>query len=91
VVVKYSGHKISFEKDVTGSGDDKLWYYYTVENITRYIRSLFGAPDKTRVTYGDVLMKRGIILFQTCGWDDATGHIDLWNKLESDGFLMVFS
>lgn len=78
--LNYSGHAIPFEKDVTGSGSDKKWYFYTVENVSRFIRTTFGAPDKTKVTKADVTLKKGIILFQTCGWDDATGHVDLWNK-----------
>ncbi len=78
--LNYSGHEISYQKGKTGSGDDKKWYYYRVADIIEYVTSIYGSPDLTNANRNDVWMKRGIILFQNCGWTNASGHIDLWNK-----------
>jgi RHS repeat-associated protein len=89
--MNYGGHEISFEYGKTGSGDDNKWYYYKVKDLLPIVESKFGSPDETNVKWSDVRMKRGIILFEDCGnttedgrfqsWSDATGHIDLWNKV----------
>lgn len=78
--LNYSGHEIAYSKGKTGSGDDKKWYYYRVNDVEQYIMSVFGGPDMTDATKKSVWMKRGIVLFRNCGWSDASGHIDLWNK-----------
>jgi hypothetical protein len=77
--LNYGGYPLPYTRGQTGSGADGLWYFYRVSDIERQVRSRFGSPDDTAATQQEVDGKKGIILFGTCGWTDATGHIDLWN------------
>lgn len=45
------------------------------------MRETFGEPKKyTPAEYKIKLSgKKGIIVFEVSGWDDATGHADLWD------------
>jgi hypothetical protein len=76
--LNYGGYPIPYAKGQTGSGDDKKWYYYTVNNVVSYITGLFGSPDVVGVTESMITGKKGILLFNDCGWRNATGHITLW-------------
>ena len=79
-----SGASIPFISGQTGSGDDGNWYFYRVSNLTDYLSTTYGPPDLVgnSATFAG---QNGIILFQDCGWSDATGHLDLWNGSSCSG------
>ncbi len=78
--LNYSGVKIPFIKGQTGSGSDGKWYFYRVSDLNNYISNDLGwTVDMTGSSASDFANKKGIIMFQDCGWRDATGHFDLWN------------
>ncbi|HNX44315.1 MAG TPA: T6SS effector amidase Tae4 family protein [Bacteroidales bacterium] len=76
--LNYSGAEIPFVKDQTGSGSDGKWYFYKIKDLKNYLTSTYGPPDLTG-NEASMANQHGIILFQDCGWLDATGHIDLWD------------
>jgi hypothetical protein len=76
--LNYGGHPIPFSSGKTGSGEDKKWYFYRVDDVEQYITGIFGPPDVSGVTKNMVTGKKGILLFRNCGWQNATGHITLW-------------
>jgi RHS repeat-associated protein len=82
--LNYGGYPITKQAG-TGSGADNKWYFYIVDALEKHIRKVFGPPDMTNVSAGSVQMKKGIVLFRNCGWDDATGHFDLWNRVMFGG------
>ncbi len=84
----YSGNRIpgGEEKLKTVRGGDELHYAFRVREFTRYLRRRYGSPGLTH-SYeqpgGDIpesfLGQQGVIIFEVDGWNDATGHADLWN------------
>ena len=70
----------------TVKGGDGLRYAYRVAELLKWLRETFGPPQlRLRKKRGDGMPaafagRRGIVVFNDCGWDDATGHVDLWNK-----------
>jgi hypothetical protein len=66
------------------SGSDKLWYAHRVTDLEEYLRRTYGSPsDSVEPGKGGVDMTRfggrkGIVVYEV-GWDNATGHIDLWD------------
>ena len=84
------GHEIPFfktkdsdDKDVVqvSSGGKKLWYIYRVKALVQYLTQTYGAPRPIDVAKykQELKAKKGIIVFEIKGWDDATGHADLWD------------
>ena len=70
------------------SGADGKWYAYRVREFRKFLESVYGAPaivkKKTSsglITKNDFNGKRGIICFEVKGWNDATGHLTLWNGM----------
>lgn len=59
----------------TSSGADKNWYIYRVNDMVKFINDRFGKADITKNFSND----KGILFFNVSGWNDATGHITLWN------------
>lgn len=76
--LNYSGVKIPYIAGQTGSGSDKNWYFYRVNDLKNYLIKIWGNPD-LKGDQKKLQGKTGIILFQDCGWSDATGHLDVWN------------
>ena len=70
----------------TVKGADGLRYAYRVAEFTLWVKEIFGAPTMKIFKERDEPMpeqfagKRGLIIFTDCGWTDASGHVDLWNK-----------
>lgn len=76
----------------TIAGGDKLRYAFRVAEFLKYLREKFGkAPVSITKERGDSTVpdvfksRKGLIVFDDCGWSDATGHIDLWNGSECRG------
>lgn len=75
----------------TVAGGDKLRYAYRVAEMLKYLRLKFGKPTVLvkRTPDGSIppefKNRKGIIVFNDCGWSDATGHVDLWNGTECRG------
>ncbi len=74
--------KINF---ITNKNDPQkgFAYIYRVDEFANYMLKKYGKPqvwarrqDNPRAA---VWGKKGIILFVVKGWDDATGHFDLWD------------
>lgn len=75
--------KDSDGKDVVqvSSGGKKRWYIYRVKALIHYLTQTYSAPkavDKAKYKQ-ELKGKKGIIVFEIKGWDDATGHADLWD------------
>ena len=60
------------------SGSDGKWYIYRVKDLKRFIESNFSEKETVKKTK-DLKGKKGIIIFEDCGFSDATGHADLFN------------
>lgn len=77
--LNYNGFVISFAKDKTSSGADHKWYYYRVADLKQLLFDLFGEPDLRGTERKTFIGKKGIMYFDVEGWNDATGHITLWD------------
>jgi len=73
----------------TVGGGDKLRYAFRVAEFLKFLREKFGKPPVlAKKERGDSAVpevfrtRKGIIVFNDCGWSDATGHVDLWNGSE---------
>lgn len=79
----YSGVKIDYiPPNLTVSGSDGKWYIYRVKEMIKFLTRNFGAPDisVSNKPYQEALRgKKGIIVFEVDGWDDASGHATLWD------------
>lgn len=83
--LNYAGSKVpaAFPGLNVVRGADKLFYAFRVKEMNKYMTAHFGASTHTSLGGADgrtaVAGKRGIIMFDVQGWNDATGHFDLWN------------
>ena len=86
----YSGNPIprsSTDEILTIRGGDRMNYALRVREFVRYLRRKYGRPelehDYPEGAGGPIpdgfLGRQGVIAFEVDGWDDATGHVDLWN------------
>jgi hypothetical protein len=70
----------------TVKGADGLRYAFRVAEFLKYLKEKFGKPQirvfkqRGEDMPHDFAGRRGIVVFNDCGWSDATGHVDLWNK-----------
>ncbi len=64
--------------------EPKKWYIFRLRILVKYLTETYGPPEEfSPAAYKDSLNRRkGIIIFEVKGWDDATGHADLWNGQE---------
>jgi hypothetical protein len=77
------GSEIPFVEGKTLSGDVnrdgiKEWYFYRVSDMVNYLNNTFGACTLTDTNH--IAGMTGIIWQSDCGWDDASGHIDIWSS-----------
>lgn len=83
-------HIIPFIEDVgpngkyepqVSSGSHGLWYIFRVRILVKHLTQQYGKPEKHRPSEYKAKLKRrkGIIIFEVPGWNDATGHADLWD------------
>lgn len=90
--LNYSGEKyrIPYFKTKNSNGEDvvqvssggkKYWYIFRVKALIEYLTQTYGIPKTMPpAEFKKVLSgKKGIIVFDVSGWDDATGHADLWD------------
>lgn len=63
------------------SGGDHMQYLFRVDDMMRYLEDALGRPDKvvSSPKPTDFANMRGIILVRGHGWDNAKGHVTLWN------------
>lgn len=79
----YGGeYKIPYSESKTGSGDAnndgiKEWYYYKVMDMTEYLNNTYG--HYIEVSINDIQGQKGIIGLSDCGWNNSTGHLDVWD------------
>jgi hypothetical protein len=88
-VLNYSG--VLIPKPGAGyavvSGKDAKWYMYRVKDMMQYLEITFGKPDLAVASprIKDFAGKKGIMLIRGSGWQDASGHVTLFDgKLCSD-------
>lgn len=80
-VINYSGIRITRGVWKTVSGADKKWYIYRVKDLLIYLHEKFGKPDLTvrNPDVSDFYGMKGILVFTVSIWNDASGHVTLWN------------
>ena len=81
-VLNYSGFPIPARQNyAVVSGDDKKSYMYRVNDMMDFLKRSFGAPDITVKSprLANFAGKQGILLIQGHGWQNARGHVTLWN------------
>ena len=64
-------------------GDGKL-YLLRVNDMIQFVLANFGKPDLVIAPNGKNIIaefrgKRGVLIFQVKGWNNATGHVTLWD------------
>ena len=76
-----AGVYIPYLKGKTVSGADKRWYFHYVKDVITFLRQRWGEPDLVAAYPNgtELVGKRGVILFEVNGWNDAAGHASLWN------------
>lgn len=102
--LNYSGtlHRVPRKSSMNAvSGEDGLWYGFRVREFVPYFRAKYGAPDveldsgqaehdiATGRIYGPPQLLRGVIALETDAWDDATGHVDLWDGSSCASFSCI--
>lgn len=91
-----NGYKFAIKKTPlklnTIVGGDKYRYAFRVAEMLKYLAEKYGRPAvRVRKKRGDDAVpasfagKSGVIVFNDCGWGNATGHIDLWNGTDCRG------
>lgn len=90
--LNYSGHPVPADfkgkqgKNFAVTGVDGKWYAFRVRDMHAYLKHMLGKPDVVEASRlndskvrGKFLNKKGMMVFKVTAWDDATGHITLWN------------
>lgn len=81
---QYTDKKAPLKMNTVKGGDGNR-YAFRVAEILKFFKVKFGKPQiRIFKKRGDPMPevfkgKKGIIVFNDCGWADATGHVDLWN------------
>jgi hypothetical protein len=65
-------------------GADDMWYGFRVKEFAKYLHTMYGKAKVikekgSKINDNDFRDKQGIIAFDVRGWNDATGHISLWD------------
>jgi hypothetical protein len=74
--LNHAGHDIPYTENQTSSGSDGNWYFYRVSDMVTYLNNVYGQCIQT--TTDNIQGQTGIIWQSDCGWDDASGHLDVW-------------
>ena len=80
----YSGKEIKKTDGTVSSGADKKWYLYRVKDFIKFLKNNYSNYE----TSSDISTfegKKGVIVFEDCGWSDATGHVDLYDGSKVEG------
>ena len=84
----YAGYPIPIKYPgfATLKGADGKRYGIRVREFKTYLRAIYGAPAVSHTYTGEggpppdaIAGKQGLICFDVTGWNDATGHFDLWD------------
>ncbi|XP_078575128.1 uncharacterized protein LOC144861236 [Branchiostoma floridae x Branchiostoma japonicum] len=54
-------------------------YIIRVATMRCYLENQYGPADVTGSSESDFRGRQGIIVFENCGFQAATGHVDLWD------------
>ena len=79
-----AGKKISKTDGAVSSGEDKNWYLYRVKDFIKFLKSNY-SDTETTTDISTFKGKKGVIVFEDCGWSDATGHVDLYDGSMVEG------
>eukprot|EP00058_Branchiostoma_floridae_P012358 XP_002597846.1 hypothetical protein BRAFLDRAFT_130194 [Branchiostoma floridae] len=60
-------------------------YIIRVGTMRCYLENQYGPADVTGSSESSFRGKQGIIVFQNCGFQAATGHVDLWDGSDCSG------
>lgn len=65
----------------TMTGADGKLYIFRVRQLKTYLHSALGvAPSKVSTDFDQAFAgKQGIVAFDVVGWNDASGHVALWD------------
>lgn len=84
--LNYSNHRVSRRSGLAvRRGGDNLWYALRVREMRNYLNHKYGKPSivsklRHSATIPDNFIDRqGIICFDVDIWNDATGHVTLWD------------
>lgn len=80
----YSRKEIKKTDGAVSSGKDKKWYLYRVKDFKNFLNSNYSNKE-TSTNISSFKGKTGVIVFEDCGWSDATGHVDLYDGNEVEG------
>ncbi|KPX69061.1 MULTISPECIES: type VI secretion system amidase effector protein Tae4 [Pseudomonas syringae group] len=81
-ILNYSGLIIPKTPGQTVSGNDQRQYFFRVKNLISFLETQWGKPDVVKYPPsggGALANKRGVILFEITGWQDASGHATLYD------------
>jgi hypothetical protein len=81
-ILNHAGFIIPKIPGQTVSGGDQRQYFFRVKNLITFLEAKWGKPDVVKYppTGGGALAgKKGVILFEVSGWDDAQGHATLFD------------
>lgn len=81
----YSGMPISRYDGSVSSGKDKKWYLFRVADMKNFVKKHIGGTPIKGHAAKDFRGKKGVIIFSDCEWDDASGHVDLFDGKEVEG------
>ena len=79
-----SGKLISKNDGAVSSGEDKKWYLYRVKDFINFLKSNY-TDYENATDISNFKGKTGVIVFEDCGWSDATGHVDLYDGDQVEG------
>lgn len=81
-ILNHAGFIIPKIPGQTVSGGDQRQYFFRVKNLITFLEAKWGKPDVVKYPPsggGALTGKKGVILFEVSGWDDAQGHATLFD------------
>ena len=69
----------------TSSGGDGKFYIFRVRNFKSFLDDKFGNKKYIYTDKSKFEGKKGVIVFEDCSFDDASGHVDLFDGNEVVG------
>ena len=82
-ILNQSGVSIPRTLGKTVSGAEKKWYFFRVRDLIDFLTYRWGSADLILPfpvsRNEDMSARRGVILFEVSGWQDASGHASLWD------------
>ena len=82
----YAGYEFKFnEYGETSSGSDGKWYIFRVNNFKQFLDDKYKKKKNEYRDKSKLEGKKGVIVFQDCTFQDASGHVDLYNGNEVEG------